>query len=393
VPKTTATPSDSATASESRSLRVAVVSPEPTPYRAPLFDRVSADPKIDLTVIYAARTVAGRTWEVRPNHRSVFLRGVGIPGARLILHHDYPVTPGVWNELRAARPDCVVVSGWSTFASQAAIAWCRVRKVPFLLLVESHDAGPRAGWRRTVKGAVVPRILRRAAGVLVTGTLARESMIAHGARPERIRVFANTIDVDEWSERVGRLADRRAELRAGLGLGEEDVTVLSVARLSSEKGHDTLLRAVAAAGDPRLVLVLAGSGPERDRLEALAGDVGSRLVLAGDLPHERVIEVYCAADIFALLSDREPWGVVVNEAAACGLPLVLSDRVGAAPDLLRDGENGFLVPAGDVQAAAKALRRLTADRARAGARSREIARGWGYGPSVASFVSSVREAV
>ena len=100
--------------------------------------------------------------------------------------------------------------------------------------------------------------------------------------------------------------------------------------------------------------------------------------------------------MFALLSEREPWGVVVNEAAACGLPLVLSDRVGAAPDLLRDGENGCLVPYADVDAAAAALSRLAADpdgRRRAGARSREIAAGWGYGPSVDGFVRGVRDAL
>jgi glycosyltransferase involved in cell wall biosynthesis len=86
----------------------------------------------------------------------------------------------------------------------------------------------------------------------------------------------------------------------------------------------------------------------------------------------------------------------VNEAAACGLPLVLSDRVGAARDLLKDGENGDLVAAGDVADAAQALRRLAADaelRGKQGARSRELARDWGYGPSVDGFLEAVREAV
>jgi len=121
-----------------------------------------------------------------------------------------------------------------------------------------------------------------------------------------------------------------------------------------------------------------------------------RLVLTGDLEWERVVEAYAAADVFALLSAREPWAVVVNEAAACGLPLVLSDRVGAAHDLLRDGENGFLVAAGDVDAASAALRRLADDeelRRAQGARSRELARDWGYGPSVEGFRAAVREAV
>jgi glycosyltransferase involved in cell wall biosynthesis len=210
-----------------------------------------------------------------------------------------------------------------------------------------------------------------------------------------VRLFANTVDVGEWSARADRLASRRPVLRAALGLAEDDVAVLCVARLAPEKGLDTLLEAAARAGDDRIVVVLAGEGPERERLVSRAEALGVRLVLAGDVPWERMAETYVAADVLALLSRWEPWGVVVNEAAACGLPLVLSDQVGAAPDLLLDGENGVLVPAGDVGASAAALGRLAGDpalRAAAGARSRQIVQGWGYEPSVASFVAAVREA-
>ena len=296
-----------------------------------------------------------------------------------------------------AQPDVVVVSGWSTFAAQAAITWCGIKDIPYLLVVESHDEGPRAGWRRTVKGTVVPPIVERAAGLLVTGTLARDSMIARGAHPERVRVFANTVDVEDFGEQADRLAGRRAELRRTVEAEPEDVVVLSVARLAREKGLDVLVRAVAAADDPRLVLVVAGEGPERARARASSPascPFDSRSL--GDVDWERIVELYVAADVFALLSEREPWAVVVNEAAACGLPLVLSDRVGAAHDLLRDGENGALVRAGDVDAAARSLRELAADpelRRAQGARSRELARDWGYGPSVEGFLEAVREAV
>jgi glycosyltransferase involved in cell wall biosynthesis/GT2 family glycosyltransferase len=377
-------------------IRVAAVFPEPTPYRAPLLDRVAAVPEIDLTVLYAAGTVAGRTWRVQPRHPAVFLRGLRVPGADRVLHHDYPLTPGVVPALNDTRPDVVVVSGWSTFAAQGAIAWCRLRNVPYVLVVESHDEGPRPGWRRTVKKTVVPPVVRNASGVLVTGTLARNSMVARGAQPERVRIFANTVDVDEFAADAERLAPSRPELRAGVGAGLDDVVVLSVARLAPEKGPDVLVRAVAEAADDRLLLVLAGEGPERDALRRLADEVGARLVLLGDVAWERIVELYVAADVFALLSQREPWAVVVNEAAACGLPLVLSDRVGAAHDLLREGENGFLVPAGDVAATVAALRAVAADpelRRAQGARSRELARDWGYGPSVEGFVEAVREAV
>ena len=333
--------------------RIVFVSPEPTPYRAPLLDRVASLDEIDLTVIYAARTVAGRTWDVELHHQAVFLEGMTVPGLRSPLRHDYPVTPGIFRALGRAAPDCVVVSGWSTFASQAAVAWCRARSVPYILLVESHDSGPRPGWRRAVKGTVVPPIVKGASSVLVVGSLARESVIELGAAPERVRVFANTVDVAAWGESVDRLAARRPELRAALGVSPDDVAVLFVGRLVREKALDTTVRAVAEAHDPRLALVLVGEGPEHARLEALAAELDVRATLAGARPWSQLVEAYAACDVFCLLSEHEPWGVVVNEAAACGLPLVLSDRVGAAHDLLRDGENGVLVPAGDVRAAAR----------------------------------------
>ena len=257
---------------------------------------------VDLTVIYAAQTVAGRTWRVEPRHRAVFLRGVGLPGAGRILHHDYPLTPGVVAALSSARPDVVVVSGWSTFAAQAAIAWCRARHLPYVLVVESHDEGPRAGWRRAVKGSVVPRIVRGASGALVTGTLARRSMVARGASPEHVRVFANTIDVEGFGARVDGLGSRRQALRTSLGAGPDDVVVLSVARLAPEKGLDLLVHAIAEVGDPRLLLLVAGEGPERERLRDLADVRRVRLVLTGDLEWERIVEAYAAADVFALLS-------------------------------------------------------------------------------------------
>jgi glycosyltransferase involved in cell wall biosynthesis len=210
-----------------------------------------------------------------------------------------------------------------------------------------------------------------------------------------VRVFANTVDVDAWGARAERLARRRGDLRAALNLGADDVLVLFVGRLAAEKGLGQLVRAAAGAADPRLVLAFAGSGPEAVALERSARRLGVRLHLLGDLAEQALAETYVAADVFALLSLHETWGVVVNEAAASGLPLVLSDRVGAARDLLRDGENGFLIGAEDVGGTAAALERLAADpalREAMGERSRELVRGWGYEPSVESFASAVREA-
>jgi len=386
-----------AEARRERPVRLVGVFPEQTPYRNPLLDAVAGLEGLDLSVLYSAPSVAGRTWSLSPPHHTHWvMRSFRVPAARRVLRHDYPVNYAIWRALFRLRPDCVFVSGWSTFAAQAAILWCRLRGIPYLLLVESHDRDPRPGWRHAVKGAVVPSVVKSAAGVLVAGSLARESMLERGANPARIRIFANTVEVNAFAERAERRAQERPALRKSFGLAEDEVAVLSVARLAPEKGLATLLRAVAEAEDARIVVVVAGSGAERERLLRLAEELGVRLVLLGDLDWAGIADVYVAADVFALLSDSEPWGVVVNEAAACGLPLVLSEAVGAAHDLLVDGANGRRVPAGDSHAASAALKELAGDPARRvafGAASRARVADWGYDESVQGLVELVQLAV
>jgi glycosyltransferase involved in cell wall biosynthesis len=374
-------------------IRLTMVFPEPTPFRTVMLDRVARRPELELTVLYAGSSVQRRTWTIEPEHRAVFLEGRRVPGLYRALRHEYPISTEIFGALRESRPDGVVVSGWSTFASQAAAAWCRRSGVSYALLAESNDRDARPGWRRLVKGSVVGPMLRGAAQVLVVGRLARESMIARGADPERISLFADTIDVTSFGRETDRLMPDREAMRLEMGLAPEDIAVLSVARLAPEKGLDTLVDAIAAAADRRLVLVLAGSGAERETLQARATRLGVRLIILPDIPWERIVERFVIADIFALLSRHEPWGVVVNEAAACGLPLVLSDRVGAAFDLLDDGVNGRLVPVDDARATAEAIRWLAADpstRHAAGAASRELMKAWGYEPSIENLIQAGR---
>jgi len=374
-------------------VRLTIVLPEPTPYRTGMLDLLAQREDLGLTVVYGGSSVQRRTWEVALGHEAVFVEGRRMPGAYRVLRHDYPLSFGITGALRESRPEIVVVSGWSTFSAQATIAWCRRHAVPYVLLVESNERDARPGWRWAVKSAVVPAVVGGAAEVLVVGSLARESMRARGVPDDRISVVANTVDVARLAAAADALAPRRDTLRAEMGLDAGDVVVLSVARLAPEKGLDTLVRAAASAGEPHLVVALAGSGPEQERVASLAAELGVRLELLPDVPWERIVERYAVADVFALLSRHEPWGVVVNEAAACGLPLVLSDRVGAAFDLLEDGRNGRLVPADDVTAAAGALQELAADpalRRAMGAASREIVAGWGYEPSIERLVAVVR---
>jgi glycosyltransferase involved in cell wall biosynthesis len=364
-------------------IRVALITGEPTPYRVPHIRMLAARPELDVTVFYASATVQRRTWRVE-HAEAVYLDGPSLPLSR-VLHHDYPLTPGIWGELERGGFQLVVVGGWSLMATQLAIAWSRRRKVPYVLMSDNHLLEPRPAWVRAVKRAVLPRIVPQAAAWLVPGSLARDHIVAYGARAERTLVFPLTVDVAEFGARVDALRTERID-------GTE-VTVLHVGRLIAHKAVDVLVRASAAAG---VRLHVVGDGPERRTLEALASTLSADVTFSGELAGEELASAYAAADVFALASRRETWGVVVNEAAAAALPLVLSDAVGAAGDLLRDGENGILVRSGDVAGLSAALRRLAADpelRRRMGARSRELVAGWGYERSVEAFVELAQELV
>ena len=142
-----------------------------------------------------------------------------------------------------------------------------------------------------------------------------------------------------------------------------------------------LLEAFARANVPNSYLVFAGDGPERSNLERRATELGlaDRVRFLGFLNQSQLPSAYCAADLFVLPSLFEPFGLVVNEAMLCGLPVAVSDRVGAKFDLVRPDENGYVFPAGDVEALAAILRQILPDaekRARMGAAARQRMETW-----------------
>ena len=204
-------------------------------------------------------------------------------------------------------------------------------------------------------------------------------------------IFPNTPDIEWFKRRSDEGRAQRAALRERWGLPDRPM-VLFAGRLIRVKGVDVLMRAFGGlreeVGEAQLVVV--GDGPEEGRLRALGRELGmgDAVHFMGFQQRERLVELYACAEVFCLPSRHEPWGVVVNEAAACGLPLVVSDRVGAGADLVMDGENGYVVAWGDVSALRSALLSCLSDGRRGeamGRRSREIVGAWGYDKGIEQF--------
>lgn len=346
-------------------LAIGLVTNIPTPNNDALFGQVARQAGVELRVLYGAPIESNRSWRLDRDKAYAYevLPGWTVAGSA-------HVNPRVLRALRAFRPDVAVLSGSYTMPTvQLAAAALRAGGTPWLYWGEELAYGDAPAPVRAAR-ALLRRTLRHARGVLAIGSRACASYVRAGVAPERVADFRYYADTDHFALDARTRAEARASVRGSLGLGEQAFAVLYCGQLIPRKDVATLLRAVHRLSTPgdgaRASVILAGDGPDRPALEALAEELGirDRVHFTGFLQPAVLPRVFAAADVFVLPSHAEGWGVVVSEALAAGLPVFASERVNAAADLVRDGENGGLFGAGDAARLAGLLGAVVGDPAR-----------------------------
>jgi glycosyltransferase involved in cell wall biosynthesis len=251
------------------------------------------------------------------------------------------------------RPDALLLSGYASlyhWQSLLAASLCKAKILYFADSSQSPPPGPRGDLKRVILSRVYDRI----DAFLVIGRRNREHYRAYGVPEEKFFPFPYSVGNARFRSQAAAFSDRRHELRERFRVPDGMICILYVGRLAPEKNVSELIRAVQSV--PASFLLVVGSGSEMRDLEELAGHLlPGRHCFAGFLNQDRLGEAYTAADMVALPSRYEPWGLVCNEAMNFGLPLVLSDSVGAAPDLVVPGETGLTYPLGDPAALSQAV--------------------------------------
>ena len=297
---------------------------------------------------------------------------------------------GVVSELRTGRYDLMVVFGWAFPVNWVAFLVADLIGLPFLLFGDTDVRDPGSVRFPLVRRLALASLCRRAAGALYAGTFNRDFYIRHGMNPERLWFAPLSVDNDLFAHGDGRRGRVERRLR-------EDLTYfLFVGTLIERKRPDAVLSAIAElqrGGDP-VGLILAGSGPLEPDLRCMAKSLGLRDVhFLGFVNQRDLPQVYAAADVLVLPSQRDPRGTVVNEAMAAGLPVVVSSGTGVwgPGDLVRNGREGFVVPVDDHGALVRACCRLKgqAVRARMGGAARRRVEGWSYRVAAEGWVRAV----
>jgi glycosyltransferase involved in cell wall biosynthesis len=356
-----------------RRLRVLLVASHPVQYAAPLYRRYEQDERIDVTVAYCSM----RGSEVSEDRDLGVTFAWDVPlleGYRWIHPPDRSgsalksvlgsANPGLWAKIREGAFDVVVCYGYRSASFWIAAAAARASGARLVWMTDATQLAPRGTgpldrWKSPVKRLVLPRLFRTGDGVLVPSSRSVAFISSLGVDPSRVFMAPYVVD-NEHFERGAAAADP-ATVRTRWGLPEDAFVAIFVGKLVQWKRPGDLLD--AAARLPEVSVVFAGDGVLRTQLERRAAclDMTERVRFLGFVNQSSLPATYRASDVLVLPSEYEPFGLVVNEAFASGIPAIASSACGATGDLVRDNETGFTYPCGDVPALAERLSRLASD--------------------------------
>lgn len=388
-------------------IRVALFAASPIPYRIPLYQRVAADPHLDFTAIFASnggiRPVAAgysvpTAWDTNliGGYRATFLKRADrnpIDGG-FFAFRDADLV----GLLRAGRYDVLWLWGYNYLSHQLAQITQRLLRRPVIFHEDQNHLAARPPWKAAAKRLGLSMMLRGSKALYV-GTHNYQWYRGYGVKERDLYFVPHAADNERLRADASMLVRDRTHLRRRLGIPEDSgPVILTVARIIPVKQPLMLLRAFQILrASRRCTLLIVGSGELEGAIRAQVQQHQiPDVVMPGFMNQSEITQAYACGDIFALPSISETWGLSVNEAMNFGLPVVVSDKVGCAVDLVRDGENGYVIPFQSTEALADRLARLVDSeerRRRFGEASIARVQRWNYDVAAAGVCHAIADAV
>ena len=344
----------------SQRTRVVIITNILPPYRLPLCRSLASRSDFEFEIWLMATHEKNRRWSVEQAGlpvRRFADRGVDFSDKEgPVVHFNPGMLLALWRE----RPTLVILGGYDSATNDAAAVFLKILRIPFLFWIESTRL--ERGVLRYLAGPMLRILVRSSGGVIVPGLSAEEYALDLGGNSLQAFRSPNSVDVTRFAPET--LPGARVALRRSLGL-PNGVLFLYVGRLTERKGLLDLIGAftIIASQEKNAHLIVVGDGPLSASLSyRIARDplVRNRIHLRGYRSYDELPLYYAACDIFVFPSHRDAWGLVINEAMSSGLPVISTDRAGAARDLLEDGFNGYVIPYGDRTQLSNRMRELFA---------------------------------
>jgi glycosyltransferase involved in cell wall biosynthesis len=373
--------------------RLAVLNTHPIQYFAPLYRRLAQEPDIDLTVYFCSRQGSEEYLDMGFGERikwdTSLLDGYKYKFLKNVRAKDKVdgfwslINPHIISELREKSYDALWVNGHNHASYLIGIGAARLLRIPVFMRCETHLELHRSSLKRVIRRPLMQILYNQLCDAcLPIGTLNRDFYLFHGVKENRLFTVPYTVN-NEYFLSAANECNARSQLRQELGLPANRPLILFASKLIARKRPMDLLRAYHRLCDLGVEtgIVVVGAGEEETALKDYAKEQRlPHVYFVGFKNQSELPKFYSVADVFVFSSENEPWGLVLNEVMCSGLPVIVSRGVGAAPDLVRHGQNGFVYETGDIEALADYLLSIVATkpelRKQMGQASREIIANW-----------------
>ena len=322
--------------------KILVVSSYPAPYRVAVFQGLAQVHELEIFFEFNKDQDRNGEWFVKGQNFSVL---------------DTDLSRKRFEEcLRNIKSyDLVLAYDYLNQNARRAMRCCIRQNIPYF--VNCDGAFINKNW---LKDKIKKYYVSRAAACLASGEFARRYFLCYGARPERIFEHRFTSLNEEDIAPLVPNEKEREELRKKLGI-EMPKAVLTVGQFIPRKGFDILLEAWTKLDSQAELIIIGGGGLKSQYQQFIQRNNLRHVKILDFMQKKELFEYYHAVDLFVLPTREDIWGLVINEAMACGLPVVSTNRCIAAMELIEDGKNGFVVPVDDPQKLSEAVKKLIAD--------------------------------
>jgi glycosyltransferase involved in cell wall biosynthesis len=360
-----------------KSIKLAYLVSHPIQYQAPLLRLVARQPEIDMTVFFCSKISLNEfidpefnkviSWDVPllEGYQHQFLPTLGADNT---LSFVSPIVYGLKRQLIRGNFDALWVHGWGRWSHLWAIATAHRLGLKVLVRGETGlHLDSSSVIKKWAKHCFMKWLISKVDGFLAIGTQNREFYHYHGAESHRLYHVPYAVDNTFFQKRAHEASGSREQLRHSLELEPGRPIILYASKLTPRKRANDLLEAyIRLSGngraEPRPYLLIIGDGQLSADLRKRAHETGwNSIKFLGFKNQTELPGYYDLCDVFVLPSAKEPWGLVVNEAMNAGKPIIVSDQVGSAPDLVKHGANGFIFKTGDIEDLKRYLQIITND--------------------------------
>ncbi len=393
---------------ENKKYKVAFLTSHVIQYQDPLFKTIGVHPEIDSTVLFCSRKGAKKyrdremetslSWDINllQGYKHKFLKNYS-PLKNYEGFFSY-INPGLISELKKEKYDAVIIMmGWRCLTAWLGFIFCHIFRTPFFIYGDSSFIKNTIGFKKLLKKIIFKKLFSYTSGFMITGAMNAEYYKNYGVRSRVCFFMPWAIDNERFMKASKKALQQKDNLRKHYRINPEKIVIIFSGKLIKRKNPLHVIQAVERMKRKECIeVVYLGDGAEKKRLEDyIAAKKINGVHFLGFVNQFEVPQVLSISDILLLPSSFDPRGTVVNEAMACGLPIVISNMVGVygEGDIVKDGYNGFVYNVGDIDMLASILDRLVENdalRKEMGKRSLRIISEWNYKKDVDGILQALR---